>query len=82
MRSRTEKNVVRAAVGISGILWILLLLRYYMGLDPTDIMGYGILAFFLLLPVSRFSCLRWQFPPQDSAGVGYFRYVSARRNCC
>lgn len=72
MRSRTGKNVVRAAVGISGILWILLLLRYYMGLDPTDIMGYGILAFFLLLPAAALLASlavsaagfrwRWVFP--------------------
>ena len=72
MRSRTGKNVVRAAVGLSGILWILLLLRYYMGLDPTDIMGYGILAFFLLLPAAALLASlavsaagfrwRWVFP--------------------
>lgn len=72
MNTDKKKLVVRISVGISGIVWVYLLLLYYTGLDPTDVMGYGILAFFLLLPAAAlFASLavsavgfrwRWVFP--------------------
>ena len=52
MNTNRKKLVVQISVGISGIVWVYLLLLYYTGLDPTDVMGYGILAFFLLLPAA------------------------------
>lgn len=72
MNTDKKKLVVRISVGISGIVWVYLLLLYYTGLDPTDVMGYAILAFFLLLPAAAlFASLavsavgfrwRWVFP--------------------
>lgn len=72
MNTNRKKLVVQISVGISGIVWVYLLLLYYTGLDPTDVMGYGILAFFLLLPAAAlFASLavsvvgfrwRWVFP--------------------
>ena len=72
MNTNRKKLVVQISVGISGIVWVYLLLLYYTGLDPMDVMGYGILAFFLLLPAAAlFASLavsavgfrwRWVFP--------------------
>ena len=80
MNTDKKKLVVRISVGISGIVWVYLLLLYYTGLDPTDVMGYGILAFSSCC--RRRLCLpHWRFPWWDSAGGGCFRFASEPRKC-
>lgn len=52
MREHRRIPVIGISVGCCAALWTVLLLWYHRGLDPTDVMGYGILAFLLLWPAA------------------------------
>lgn len=72
MNKHKRIPVAAIAVGCCAALWLVLLLWYERGLDPTDVMGYGILTFFLLWPAAALLASlavsasgfrwRWVFP--------------------